>query len=165
VRKACWPYLLVLLCVACNSDSSNPPPADVAGTWFMTATNADSATFTNCSGDFALFQGDTVADTLPPILTSSAGGLAPVVTQNGTMWSMMPQTIFGVENIASGDVNGNSISGRFDGVDSASTLTLFFNGVVTGDSMAINVHTGRLTGAVVGECSIDPPLAVDVFLQ
>jgi len=83
----CPVVVLLLVSVGCGgggggNDVIDTPPANVAGIWSGVTNNAGSAILTGCTGDFATFNGLTVAG-----ISSSANCVyagPPVMTQYGT---------------------------------------------------------------------------------
>ena len=146
----------LLLALSCSSSPIQGPPGSVAGNWSLVATNAGSAAFINCSGDLLVLQGLTWAAVTS--VGSGSQSLQPFVNQNGPTFELVPSTIDGISYTGGGTVTANSLRGRLDCVDSvnALSLTMLFNGAVSGNTVTLQITTVQAGGGLSGQCTVSP---------
>ena len=158
--------VIVVMFAHCSSSSSsnmmNTPPANVAGEWTITATNAGSVRVTNCFGVFVPFEGVPVS-VIFDILGITCGPIT--VTQMGSSFMITPRlyTCGGLLGAGmsggGGTVTANSISGQLDITTNLSlTWVQPVTGSVSGLSASLDAPNFSVSGTAQGGCTFSPPL-------
>jgi hypothetical protein len=139
-------------------------PANVAGYWVSSgANNAGSAILNNCTGDFAVFNGMTVAGAVG---TSNCVNAAPPYTsQSGASFTLSPVN-YSCDNgdygshAGGGTINGNALSGQWDTISTANGYAEIstFTAIASGTNLSVSESRLTASGAINGKCDITPPL-------
>lgn len=165
---------LLIVSVGCGGGSGNDvvetPPADVSGGWAGVVNNAGSAILSGCTGDFASFNGLTVAGASSGSNCADSGPL--VMTQSGTSLTAVAVN-YACDNgdygsrAGGGTVAGQSVSGQLDSISTyfGYSGSDFFTGtVVTANTIALSEYRISASGNVNGACNISPNLSITITI-
>jgi len=153
-----------------GNDVINRPPANVAGVWSGVTNNAGSAILIGCTGDFASFNGLTVAEISSGASCVDSGPLE--MTQSGATLTAQPVTYacdsgdFG-SKAGGGTVAGQSLSVQLDTISehNGSTGSDYFAGaMLAADTIALSENGISVSGSMNGTCNISPNLSITVTI-
>jgi len=165
---------LCLLFTACASsndgDVIDPAKSGLNGTWHYVVTNAFDATFSGCSGDATVLEGQTFHDGL---------ALAPIcrtavtfdVHQVGEAFQV-PAYQVTCSDGASGSLSGfgqivdPELGGQWDSAsDTGVTATQTFSGTIVGDTIEVRESHRTFSGTFQGACDFSPELTAVVTVD
>ena len=151
----------------------------VGGYWATTSVNnADSATFTGCSGDLSVLDGLKVLETglrcegssFNWVYTFEHGdtyyeqGVAGDCVALGDPWDYMgPYLIVSGAQNGTGTSSGNNLEGQMDMSTADWSATDFYSGVKSGAStLQLEIGQVHVIDGINGSCQISPPLSLSV---
>jgi len=170
----CALVALLLVSVGCGGGGGNDmvdtPPASVDGIWSGVTNNAGSAILTGCTGDFASFNGLTVAGISSGASCADSGPL--VMTQSGAYLTALAVT-YDCDNgdygskAGGGTVTGQSLSGQLDTISNyygASGSDFYTGAVVAVNTIALSEYRISSSGNISGSCNISPNLSITITI-
>lgn len=164
--------LLVAASVSCGGGSKNNgggvvvgAPADISGMWAITTNNAGTATYTNCSGDFTVLNGLTVAAVAAA--SDPCTSRNPFfVTQVVNDYTIAPQAFTCVTSApfsraGGGLVTENTFAGQIQAISGDGWINTTPHSGVVLNSTTVSISESRVdvTGSLVGGCNMSPPLS------
>ena len=166
--------LICFLLTACagsnDGDVIDPAKSGLNGTWHYVVTNAFDATFSGCTGDAAVLEGETFHDglALAPICRTAVtfdvnqvGETFQVPAYQVTCSDGASGSLSGFGQIADPDVGGQWDSASDSGV----TATQIFSGTIAGDTIEVRESRRTFSGTFQGACDFSPELTAVVTVD
>jgi hypothetical protein len=165
---------LCLLFTACagsnDGDVIDPAKSGLNGTWTYLVTNAFDATFSGCTGDAAVLEGETFHDglALAPICRTS---ITFDVSQVGEVFQVPAYQVTCTDGASGsmsgfGQIVGPQVGGQWDSAsDTGVTATQIFTGTIVGDTIQVRESRRTFSGTFQGACDFSPELMAEVTVD